>query len=117
MKGKDGKVTCDACGHNLTTTGNWIDYRLALMNEPKPTQDGVALTEVHIAPIIERDYHFCGVPCLAKWVTKIPNLLEEFDKLQKHRSWLAAGGPYKHSEEYQVWLKGWNERRSDETRP
>ncbi len=60
------KITCDTCGQDLTTTGNCVDYRLALVPEHIPSWGG-CVTSMHIEPPIERSAHFCGVQCLAKW--------------------------------------------------
>ncbi len=60
---------CDACGRDLTTTGNSIDYRLALKNEHVPSVGGF-VTDMMVYPAIEHDVHFCGLSCLRAWLDK-----------------------------------------------
>ena len=62
------KITCDACGKDLTYTGNSVDYRLALISQAKGTYPGAhAVTDMLIAPPLERDKHFCRLECLDIW--------------------------------------------------
>ncbi len=60
------KITCDSCGADLTTTGNCVDYRLAVTSEPIPSGGGL-VTLMHVEPIIPHAAHFCGMQCLARW--------------------------------------------------
>lgn len=63
------KVTCDNCGADLTSTGNSVDYRLALASEKLPLHAGaMSCTDTMIFPPITHDAHFCGMVCLKKWV-------------------------------------------------
>lgn len=71
-------VTCDGCGADLTWTGNSIDWRLALLNETIPHR-GSACTDMMIYPAIERDTHFCRLPCLQDWLGR--------QEIQRHRDW------------------------------
>jgi len=61
-------ITCDApgCGRDLTSSGNCVDYRLALVNEHVPSRAG-AVTLMHKTPSLDRDHYFCGLACLLKW--------------------------------------------------
>lgn len=59
-------VTCDACGQDLTLTGNSVDYRLVLAAEPIPSWGG-AVTDMLIHPPVERPHHFCSLRCLDDW--------------------------------------------------
>lgn len=70
------EVTCDGCGRDLTTTGNSIDYRLALANERLPSRGG-CVTDMMIYPPIKRDAHFCGMACLKKWAEVNPPPIEQ----------------------------------------
>lgn len=63
---KQVDITCDACGHDLTATGNSIDWRLSLTAERKPSRGGF-VTDMMIYPAIKHDMHFCGLPCLDLW--------------------------------------------------
>lgn len=62
-------VTCDGCGKDITTTGNCVDYRLALVVESIPCGRNM-VTLLHVTPPLNRDHHFCGVGCLKNWITK-----------------------------------------------
>lgn len=61
------KVTCDGCGHDLTTRSNIEDYRLVLASESKPGYGAGAYTCMAIRPPIERTHHFCTLRCLDHW--------------------------------------------------
>lgn len=62
-------ITCDACGRDLTTSGNSINYRLALRSENIPSS-GPVVTDMMVYPAIERDAHFCRVECLREWLNR-----------------------------------------------
>lgn len=62
-------ITCDECGADLTTTSNCEGYRLALVNERIPPQEGL-VTAMAAYPIIENDAYFCCWGCLSAWATK-----------------------------------------------
>ena len=64
---KDIRIICDKCGKDLTTTGNSIDYRLALINQSIPSWGGI-VTDMMVYPPIETDAYFCGFRCLQEWV-------------------------------------------------
>lgn len=85
------KITCNQCGHDLTYTGNAVDYFLTLSPATKGhTSDTVAVTMVAMQPDIRGDHHFCGIGCLSVWLTeKHPNARATYDRVQKHRKWLA----------------------------
>ena len=66
--GKTVKIECDGCGHDLTYTGNSVDYRLVLANESKPTYPDInCVTDMMIYPSVERTMYFCRIVCLDKW--------------------------------------------------
>ncbi len=67
--GKDVKITCDECGRDITTTGNSIDYRLAIKSERIPSCGG-AVTDMMICPPIDSDKYFCGWRCFQEWCLK-----------------------------------------------
>lgn len=60
-------ITCDACERDLTSTGNGIDWRLALLNQAIPSRPG-PVTDLAIRRRIPRDAYFCGIACLKKWI-------------------------------------------------
>ena len=60
-------VTCDQCQRDLATTGNCVDYRIALLNERIPSTGGF-VTAMNIEPKLKQDYHFCGWKCLCDWM-------------------------------------------------
>src|SRR4051812_49045260 len=64
------KIECDACGSDLTTRSNSVDYRLVLASESKPGYGAGAYTDMIISPPTDRAYYFCGLPCLDKWRTR-----------------------------------------------
>jgi hypothetical protein len=63
------KIICDNCKADLTTTGNSIDYRLALISQLIPGWGG-AVTDMLISPPIDRSHHFCHMGCLREWIAK-----------------------------------------------
>ena len=67
MMGKTVKVTCDGCGHDLTTRSNSVDYRLLLAAESKPGYGTGFYTDMMIYPPVDRTYYFCGLQCLDHW--------------------------------------------------
>lgn len=56
-------IICDACGSDLTRTGNSVDYRLVVTSEGIPSGGG-AVTDWGASPPVKRAYHFCGLKCL-----------------------------------------------------
>jgi hypothetical protein len=78
------KIECDACGRDITTTGNCEDWRLVLGNKSKTPwfvaegRRGGVVTSKAIQPPVPRTHHFCGLGCLADWLTdKHPRLVNE----------------------------------------
>jgi hypothetical protein len=68
---REEKIVCDACGADITWTGNSIDWRLALKNERIPHPGGVA-TDMMIYPILRKgDAHVCGIKCLKAFVATL----------------------------------------------
>jgi hypothetical protein len=64
------KITCDNCDQDLTYTGNSVDYRLKLMDEPMSIEPGISMvTDMMRYPSLKNgSRHFCGLGCLKKWV-------------------------------------------------
>jgi hypothetical protein len=60
------KVTCDACGGNLTSTSNERDYCLTLANTNIPSRGGF-VTAMLAYPSLDREHHFCNTACLDHW--------------------------------------------------
>jgi hypothetical protein len=72
---KISPVICDGCGGDITTTGNSVDYRLALVTQsPIPWyvaegQNSGAVTDMMIWPAIKETHHFCNnLDCLRAWL-------------------------------------------------
>ena len=65
--GKIVRVTCDGCGHDLTTRSNSVDYRLVLAAESKPGYGAGAYTDMMIDPPVDRTYYFFDLGCLDHW--------------------------------------------------
>jgi hypothetical protein len=61
-------VVCDACGHDLTETGNCEDYRVLLCSERIPSWDGI-VTAMAAYPEFPHALHFCSRVCLMKHLT------------------------------------------------
>lgn len=57
------KISCDACGRDLSYTGNKM---LALHCENIPHVDG-SFTHLLIPKPIEKIVHFCDLSCLKMW--------------------------------------------------
>lgn len=68
---RDDTIKCDHCGHDITSTGNSVDYRLHLEVQEKP-HHGCTITDMYILPPLDRDYDFCGMNCLTKWIESKP---------------------------------------------
>lgn len=63
------EIKCDCCGNDLSVTGNSVDWRIVVKNEPIPNWGG-AVTDVNIQPSLEESpLHFCGKSCLKKFVS------------------------------------------------
>jgi hypothetical protein len=68
-------VTCDACGADITSTGNCEDWRLVLDVQAKMPQyerdgkSGGAVTSMNLPRPIDGPLHFCDLKCLLEWVT------------------------------------------------
>jgi len=56
------QTTCDGCGADLSDGGT-VKHRLHLRSEWVLPDEGLSLGK----SLLERDYHFCGVGCLARW--------------------------------------------------
>lgn len=59
------KVTCDGCGHDITHTGNSVDWRISVRNERIPSRPG-AVTDMGIPHPLKQNYDFCGLRCLQR---------------------------------------------------
>lgn len=64
------KVTCDACGNDLTCTSNMEDWRLSLRNVALSAYGNAAVTCMAVYPAIQEDADFCGINCLREWLDK-----------------------------------------------
>lgn len=64
---KTVNVKCDGCELDLTTTGNSIDYRIALLNQRIPSRGGI-VTDMMAYPVLPDDAYFCSQSCLRRWV-------------------------------------------------
>jgi hypothetical protein len=60
-------ITCDACGNDLTSSGNMEDYRIVLGNESVPSRGGVVTCMGAYPALKDGDKHFCEIECLRKW--------------------------------------------------
>lgn len=63
------EITCDTCGADITTTGPMPAHRLELRAVDLPQTGGFTYAVMNYPPI-DRDYHFCGIKCLAQFVIK-----------------------------------------------
>lgn len=72
-------IICDACERDITTSGNSIDWRLALINESIPSRGGF-VSDMMIYPAIEKNAYFCGLPCFLDWIKREYNLQEASDE-------------------------------------
>lgn len=70
------QVVCDACGNDLTYTGNSEDYYLVLSSASKlpwylrEGERGGFVTDMAIAPPMAKTGHFCGHKCLEDWIER-----------------------------------------------
>lgn len=69
---KKVEIFCDNCERDITYTGNSVDWRVSLVNERIPPNDG-CVTDMHIYPILDEDMHFCSHMCLVDGVNNIFN--------------------------------------------
>jgi hypothetical protein len=63
-------ITCDTCERDITTTGNSVDYRLAVLSQSIPSRGGI-VTDMMIYPVLDRDYYFCSLNCFREWAKRI----------------------------------------------
>lgn len=63
------KYGCDHCDDDLTLSRGTTKFRLTL-SSTHLHHNNIATIGVYIHPPIERDYHFCGLSCLKKWLDK-----------------------------------------------
>jgi len=66
---REEKVACDWCDKDLSSTGNAVDWRIVLADEPIPSR-GKMNTLLHIRPCLGQTRYFCGTGCLRLWVEK-----------------------------------------------
>ena len=90
------QVNCDGCELDITTTGNYEDWRLVLDCEPKTLwfiaegKQGGAVTDMALSPPVDRAYHFCGIGCLVHWLAeKHPDAAARYEQHVKHQLFLA----------------------------
>lgn len=64
--------TCDACGHDLTSVCDQPGHeRLRLRAESIPwVSDSPVANSLYIPPLLDRDFHFCDLGCLASWAAR-----------------------------------------------
>lgn len=55
------KILCDNCSKDLSTTTNYVDYRLNLHDEQIPFSGTVATTLMRYPSLKEGERHFCGI--------------------------------------------------------
>ncbi len=67
MTPKTTTILCDNCERDLSSSGNSIDYRIALLNQGIPSRGGF-VTDVMLYPHLEHDRYFCGVRCMRKFL-------------------------------------------------
>ena len=68
------RTYCDFCEKDLTHDHGCDDYRLNLVCEKLPEDlEAQIRFDVLILPILNTDYHFCGINCLGKWIEKDKN--------------------------------------------
>ena len=79
-------VTCDGCTRDISTTGNSVDWRLALLNQMVPSRGGF-VTDMMIYPIlVEGDMYFCSLWCFA-W--KVGPILDRMRVDLKAPEWVS----------------------------
>ena len=66
---KTTKILCDTCGADITSTGNSVDWRIALINQHIPSRGGM-VTDMWITPQLKDDVYFCNAGCLRAWIVK-----------------------------------------------
>jgi hypothetical protein len=81
--GMKTECTCDACGKDLTTTGNCVDYRLIVGSENIPTVGGF-VTAMGKYPPTDRTYYFCGLYCMDVWRDAAR------EKAKRRKEWIDA---------------------------
>ena len=68
------RTYCDFCNSDLTHDHGCDAYKLTLSCERLPVNPESQIRyDVLICPILNCDYHFCGLGCLKKWVEKDKN--------------------------------------------
>ena len=76
MKNLTRQVICDACGKDLTYTGNCEDYYLVVSSASKEPwyrregKRGGFVTSMGKYPPVDREHDFCGLDCLDLWRSK-----------------------------------------------
>lgn len=93
---KSRQITCDACGADLTYTGNCEDYYLVVSSASKApwySKDGGRggfVTAMAKYPPVEREHDFCGLKCLDLWRAK-ENYARDL-RSQWHKKWVDEHG-------------------------
>ena len=67
---KEVTISCDGCGDDLTSTGNEVDYRLALESQRLPIHSNL-VTQMGAYPAIKKNAYFCDLRCLRKWIDEL----------------------------------------------
>lgn len=69
MKEPRMKYRCDCCHDDLNLSSGITKFRLTLSSVQCP-HDNTPTMDMYIYPPIERNYHFCNLACLSKWLEK-----------------------------------------------
>lgn len=65
------QILCDACGEDLTYTGNSMDYNLLLASQSKAHYPGsYVVTDMAIPNPMPKAKHFCDLRCLKAWLDR-----------------------------------------------
>jgi len=63
------QVLCDQCNRQLNIQSDCPhEYGVSLSPQDFKESKGGSVYAVYQRPPLDRDYHFCGVVCLQKWV-------------------------------------------------
>ncbi len=90
------EISCDGCGRDIAYTGNSEDYYLVLGYDAKSPwylKEGLrggVVTDMAIAPPLDRQHHFCDLICMDHW----SNRRRHLESLWRdwHKRWEAENG-------------------------
>lgn len=64
-------ITCDGCEIKMSKQSAYpAEYGLVLSCKDFNTNKTGIVFSCMVYPIINRDYHFCGLDCLSNWIKK-----------------------------------------------